>query len=67
MRLALGTRGVAGELQDLERAAGVPSGAIGDEDDELVGEVGLERRRPAPHDLGELVLAERVQLDHRAP
>ena len=57
-RLALRTRGVARELEDLERASCVPSCPVGDEDDQIVRDFGLQSRRSAPHDNGELFGAE---------
>ncbi len=65
-RLALRARRVLRELEDLERAPRVTAGAGGDERDELVRELGVERGGPAAYDLPQRLLVERDELDHGA-
>src|SRR5207247_2643622 len=56
-----------GELQDLERAAGVATRSVRDQADDPVRDSGLERGPTPPDDLSQLLLVEREQLDDGAP
>jgi len=65
--IALRLRGLPRELEHVERRAGVASGTRRDRPDELLRHLGPELGRPAPHELGEIILRERLQLDDLAP
>ena len=65
-RHSLRPRRLPGELDGRERGAGVAAGAAGDQRDDLLVERGLDRGGAAAHDLGELLLGERLELDDLA-
>ena len=50
----------------LSARAGVAAGAAGDHLDELVRDLGADRRRSAPDDLAQILVGERLQLDDLA-
>ena len=65
-RRPLGLRGLPRELDRRERGARVAAGPPCDQRDDLVGHVRVDRGSAAPDDLGQLLLDERLELDHLA-
>jgi hypothetical protein len=58
--------GLPGELERLQCCAAVPAGPAGDVFDELLGHVGLEHLRPAPHHRRRLFVGKGLELVDRA-
>ena len=61
-RAAFGPRGLDGELEDVQRVPGIAAGAQGDELDELGRHLGLELVRSTPHDDGQILPVQRLEL-----